>query len=213
MERQKRTSFCFITRLIASLMGSKPIPEYATPELRTEMWQRYIFAADKALELEPNNADVLLGLGSVFYSLGQWDKSIELLERAVVLDPLRLETLRSLGFRYIAGRRFEEALEKYNQVLMLSPDHKWARTGVAEVFLRWGNLERALTEINRIPFSGRQNSLKAEILFALGQKIESTAMTNEFLKTPIQQNPFPKAEIYAWRGENDLASTMQPFLE
>jgi uncharacterized protein DUF3604 len=35
------------TKLIASLMGGQPIPEYATPELRTSMWQSFIKVADK----------------------------------------------------------------------------------------------------------------------------------------------------------------------
>jgi hypothetical protein len=34
-------------KLLASLFASDPIPEYATPELRTSMWQTYIEAADK----------------------------------------------------------------------------------------------------------------------------------------------------------------------
>ena len=36
-----------MTKLIASLMGNAPIEEYATPELRTEMWQRFVATADK----------------------------------------------------------------------------------------------------------------------------------------------------------------------
>ena len=39
----------------------------------------------------------------------------------------------------------------------------------------------------------------------LGRKAESTAMNSEFLNTPIQEHPYPKAIIYAWRGENDSA--------
>ena len=34
-------------RLLASLFASDPIPEYATPELRTSMWQTFIETADK----------------------------------------------------------------------------------------------------------------------------------------------------------------------
>jgi len=168
-------------------------------------WQGAKTAADKAMELEPNNVDVLLGVASVLSSLGQLDKSIELLERAVALDPLRMNALGSLGYRYTAAKRYDEALEKYHQVLVLSPEANWARINIAETYLRSGNLERALTEINRLPFSGRQNSLKAEMLFELGQTMESRALTSEFLKTPVQEHPFPKAEIYAWRGENDSA--------
>ena len=34
-------------KLLASLFAGEPIPEYATPELRTSMWQTYLDAADK----------------------------------------------------------------------------------------------------------------------------------------------------------------------
>lgn len=66
---------------------------------------------DKALQLEPNNADVFTGLGSVASTLGQLDKSIELFERAVMLNPLDLEGLMSLARRYVARGRYDEALE------------------------------------------------------------------------------------------------------
>jgi len=39
----------------------------------------------------------------------------------------------------------------------------------------------------------------------MGEEEESRALTSEFLNTPAQENPFPKAFIYAWRGENDSA--------
>ena len=35
------------TKLIASLMGNKPIPEYSTPELRTSVWKTFVETADK----------------------------------------------------------------------------------------------------------------------------------------------------------------------
>jgi len=37
-------------QLLASLFAGVPIPEYATPELRTSLWQTYIEAADNAYE-------------------------------------------------------------------------------------------------------------------------------------------------------------------
>jgi hypothetical protein len=40
----------FFKQLLASLFAGKPIPIYATPELRTSMWQTFIDAANKANE-------------------------------------------------------------------------------------------------------------------------------------------------------------------
>ena len=47
------------TKLIASLMGNKPIPEYATPELRTSVWKTFVETADK--HNEPGKFTALYG--------------------------------------------------------------------------------------------------------------------------------------------------------
>jgi adenylate cyclase len=168
-------------------------------------WEGAKAAMDKALQLEPNNTDVLLGTASVASTLGQLDKSIELFERAVALDPLGLMGLASLGSRYVARGRYDEALEMYRRVLVLYPESLETRQLIAETYLRQGNPERALAEINKLPYSHRLNSLKAETLFTMGEEKESRALTREFLNTPAEFGPFAKAMIYAWRGENDSA--------
>lgn len=168
-------------------------------------WQGAKYAADKALQLEPNNRDVLLGTSSVVSTLGQLDRSIELLERAVALDPLNLEGLGSLVVRYYSAGRFEEALEMFHQVLVLRPEVSWPRRGIGRVYLHQGNAERALAEINKIPSNPTNNSIKAMALFTLGKEAESLAITNEFLNTTAQDRPFQMAALYAWRGEIDSA--------
>ena len=168
-------------------------------------WEGAQAAMDKALQLNPNITDVYLGLGSVASTIGQLDKSIELFERAVALDPLGLVGLASLGSRYLARGRYDKALDAYHRVLVLYPENSFALIGIAEIYLRQGNPERALAEINKFPYSHRLNSLKAETLFIIGEEEESRALTEEFLNTPAKENPFPKAIIYAWRGENDKA--------
>ncbi len=51
----------FFKQLLASLFAGKPIPEYATPELRTSMWQTFIEAAEQC---------VLQGQGRSLHLLG-----------------------------------------------------------------------------------------------------------------------------------------------
>jgi TolB-like protein/Tfp pilus assembly protein PilF len=168
-------------------------------------WDGAKTAMDKALQLEPNNVDVLLGTGSVASTLGLLDMSIELFERAVTLDPLGLVGLGGLGMRYTTRGRYDEALAMYQRVLVLDPQSPWALGAIAEIYLRQANPERALAEINKLPYSHRLNSLKAETLFILGQEKESRALTREFLNGPAHVSPYAKAKIYAWRGENDSA--------
>jgi len=168
-------------------------------------WDGAKAAMDKALQLEPNNVDVLLGVGPVASTLGLLDMSIELFERAVTLDPLSLLALGNLADRYEKRGRYDEALAMNQRVLVLDLQNSRALEGIAEIYLRQGNPERALTEINKSPYSHRLNSLKAEALFILGQEKESRALTHDFLNTPAHVGPYAKAIIYAWRGENDSA--------
>jgi TolB-like protein/Tfp pilus assembly protein PilF len=168
-------------------------------------WEAARSAMDKALQLEPNNTDVLLGTSSVASTLGQPDRSIELLERAVALDPLRLEGLLSLGRRYLVRGRYDDALEIYQRVQKLYPEHDWAPGSIAEIHFRQGDSEKALAELDKLPYSHWVNNLKAQVLFFMGREQESRALTNEFLQTPAQEAPHAKAVIHAWRGENDEA--------
>jgi TolB-like protein/Tfp pilus assembly protein PilF len=168
-------------------------------------WQGAKYAADKALQLEPNNTDVLLGVGSVTSTFGQLDKSIELFERAVALDPLGLVGLGSLATRYSTVGRYDEALQMFHRVLVLQPEASWAHRGISRVYLYQGNAEGALAEIDKIPAYASNNSIKAMALFTLGEEMESLAITNDLLKTSAQERPYRMATVYAWRGENDLA--------
>jgi TolB-like protein len=168
-------------------------------------WDGAKAAADKALQLEPNNFDVLLGTGSVATTLGQLDKAIELYERAVEVNPLGLDGLTSLALRYQFQVRYEEAMEIYKHSLALFPENSWARQGIVATYLRQGDPERALAEIDKLPDSHTVNNFKAEILFTLGRETESRALVSEFLNTPKKDNPFPKALVYASLGENDSA--------
>jgi adenylate cyclase len=168
-------------------------------------WQGAKVAADRALQLEPNNIDVLLGTGSVASTFGQLDKSIELFERAVKLDPLGLVGLGSLAARYRVAGRYDDALKKFRQALVLSPETYWAQRGIIETYLQQSKPERALAEIDKLPDHPSLHPLKAKIYFTLGKDMESLAMTNEYLKTSARDRPMLMASIYAWRGENDSA--------
>ena len=168
-------------------------------------WQGAKAAIDKALQLEPNNADVIGAAAAIASTFGQLAKSIELFERNVELDPLRLAGLRALGVRYDVLGRYDEALEKYNQVLVINPKYPEVRLNIAMTYLHQGNPERALAEMDKLSVSPRLQSLKASALFTLGEEMESQAIISKLLETSAEKYPMRMAIIYAWRGENDSA--------
>jgi len=169
-------------------------------------WEGAKVAVDKAMQLEPNNADVLGSSASLASSLGQLDKSIDLFERSVALDPLALAGLIALGNRYRAGGRYDDALEKYHQVQALNPEYPWVHLGIALTNLLQGNPERALNHLRKAsPDSPGYHSIKAAVLVALGEEIEAQAVAKEFLKESAQETPLEMAIFFANQGDNDEA--------
>lgn len=168
-------------------------------------WQGAKAAMDKALQLEPNNADVIGGAASLASTLGQLAKSIELFERTVTLDPLGLAGLIALGNRYSADGRYDEALEMYYRVLTLNPEYPWVRGNIVLNYLRQDDHERVLAELEKLPDNPRSQSIKASTLFALGEEIKSRVITDQLLETSAQEYPLLMAITYAWTGEIDSA--------
>ncbi len=109
------------------------------------------------------------------------------------------------GNRYSADGRFVEALEKYNQVLLLNPEYHWVRDNIALTYLRLGDPERALVELDKASAVSEYQPLRASILFTLGKEMESQVIVKEFLETSAQEKPLEMATMYAWRGENNAA--------
>ena len=98
-----------------------------------------------------------------------------------------------------------ESVPPTQQVLALNPEYPQARLNIVLNYLRQDNPERALAELDKIPVSPRYQSIKATVLFTLGEEMESQAITNKFLETSAQNYPLLMAIVYAWRGENDSA--------
>jgi Tfp pilus assembly protein PilF len=53
----------------------------------------------RALELAPGNADVLIAAGAMAYNLGRLDEAIAFYRQTVVQDPLRASGYQNLGWR------------------------------------------------------------------------------------------------------------------
>jgi adenylate cyclase len=78
-------------------------------------WAGAQAAIEKALVLEPNNANVLGAAASLSNTFGDLPKSIKLFEQIIERDPLDLGALRALAQRYIMQNRLDEALERSYQ--------------------------------------------------------------------------------------------------
>ena len=119
-----------LAKLIASLFASQPIPEYATPELRTSMWQTYVEAADR--HYEPGRFTTLYAFEWTSIPFGSEPPSERLLPRRRSRPDVTFSTVDSLQCRqdlwtYLedpAGRRAIDVLRDSAQFGNVS-QHAW----------------------------------------------------------------------------------------
>ena len=76
----------------------------------------------RALELAPNDAEVLLRAGLYESEVGRVDNSIAMLQRAVGLDPLNPRTQRALGDVLLQAKRYPESVTAYARAIAVDPE-------------------------------------------------------------------------------------------
>jgi len=86
----------------------------------TEQSQKSIYAYGKALEIEPNNPNVLTDQGVMFRKIGWYDKALANYEKASKIDPNHLQSLYNAGIVYAVDlKQPEKAALYWNKYLKL----------------------------------------------------------------------------------------------
>jgi len=79
----------------------------------TEQSQKAINAYGKALEIEPNNPNVLTDQGVMFKKIGWYDKALANFEKASKIDPKHLQSLYNAGIVYAVDMKQPEKATPY----------------------------------------------------------------------------------------------------
>ncbi len=106
---------------------------------------------DRALEQltiarksQPNNRDVLGGIGLVQRRQGKFEQALANLKRASELDPLSHFSAREFGTTFMYLRKYPEAEHYYDQAISLAPDLSFVYYFKAWLYLCWeGSTEKA----------------------------------------------------------------------
>jgi tetratricopeptide (TPR) repeat protein len=89
----------------------------------TEQAQKSIHAYGKALEIEPNNPNVLTDQGIMYRKVGWYDKAIENFEKAQKLDPKHLQSLFNIGLVYAVDlKQPEKSVPIWKKYLQMDPN-------------------------------------------------------------------------------------------
>ncbi len=103
----------------------------------THQPQKSIDAYARALELNPNDANVLTDQGVMYRAVGAYDKAVANFEKANRLDPNHLQSLYNLGVVYAFDLKNDaKAEEAWNKLIQTAPDSenaKQAREALAQI--------------------------------------------------------------------------------
>lgn len=80
-------------------------------------------ALERKANDEPNNADVRIELGNVYFDAERFDLAVSWYESALKLDPKNVNASTDLGVSYYMTNQFDRALTQFDYSLKLEPAH------------------------------------------------------------------------------------------
>ena len=100
---------------------------------------------EKALELDPKNADALLNLSSILRAEGRGLQAEQMVERALQFDPNSIGALTQLAEIKRDQGELDEAIRLFGEALNIGDGLPFLYLGLGDVLQRSGRLDEALT--------------------------------------------------------------------
>ena len=77
----------------------------------------------KAIELSPDDALILLGLGNFYYKTGKYEEAEKIYQKVISSGIQYVDAFYNLGVLYIKQKKYEKALKMIEKVLKIVPTH------------------------------------------------------------------------------------------
>jgi hypothetical protein len=100
----------------------------------------------RAVALEPNNANYVNTLSVVLMALGRQDESMEACQRAVMLDPGHSNAHSNMAICLVNRGRVDESLAYFRRAIELDPTNACAHDGLGLTLLMTGALQEGWRE-------------------------------------------------------------------
>ena len=159
----------------------------------------------EAASLAPGNVDVLSGEARLSATLGRWDYALRQIKAAVAQDPLDADLLQLLSTYQAARGNLREAEAAMRRGLDIRPTYAYGHFNLGLIYLERGDRDGALLEMQQETIDdGKQQGL-ALVYYALGRKADADAALAALIREQADRNALDVAEVYAFRGESDVA--------
>ena len=167
-------------------------------------WQGADADFKRALELDPNNAELLSSYSQSLFFNGRQTEAIALARKATVIDPLSVEIWQNLGLLLFCSGQDSEARSAWQHALEINPGARWPSYLMGYLDLKEGKIESALAHFNSTDEAFRLTGT-AMVEHTLGHASESDQALDALKTKYTAGSAFQIAAVYAWRGETDHA--------
>ena len=124
-----------------NIVACKNLATFYSHEGRlTEAMDYYL----KAVQINPDDADVLYDLGNAYAQRDDWDNAINSYRHALQITPDQADILNNLGFALAAKKQFADAIACFEAALKLDPDSADTHNNLATVLFMQKNFNEAV---------------------------------------------------------------------
>ncbi|MBK0369227.1 tetratricopeptide repeat protein [Flavobacterium agrisoli] len=136
---------------------------------------------NRALAIEPQNAEALLALGDAHYCDKNQNEAYKAYSSAYDADKTLLRAKMQMGVLLKGANSWEEAIKSYNEVIAVNPNYGPVYRELAETYYRWArnkpakageNMQKALTNYDKYmsltDYSIHSRMRRADFLILIG---------------------------------------------
>ena len=168
-------------------------------------WAAAEKAYAKALELDPNDVDIIRESAVLQATLGHFNAAIKMTKHAIKLDPINTANLFNLGLFQFNNGLPAQANASFRKALELNPQDPGSHMKIGLVYATTGKADSALAEMKQeTEMLWREYGL-AIAYSAIHNKEKADYYLKKVAENYKDDAAFQIAEIYAFRGENDMA--------
>ncbi len=116
----------------------------------SNMFEKSISLYDQAIEMDPNDIELLMAQSVIFYDLKRFDGYERNLKRVLSLQPDEVEALNALGYFYVEqGVKLNEAEAMLSKALRLAPDSYYVLDSVGWLAYQQKKYQQAVTYLKK----------------------------------------------------------------
>jgi len=105
---------------------------------------------EKALQVDPNHLDALLGYGRLLDRQGHMKQATQYYVRATKAHPKDAAPFNDLGLCYARQSLFSDAAAALSEAVELQPDRELYRNNIATVLVELGRTEEAISQLSAV---------------------------------------------------------------